>query len=193
MALWFASYGWSLSCALDRDRTAESNHHAIAVCLYLKAGRAASVFGFAFGRWPSLLCSQDRDCPTKSNLVPLLSVYNLFSCPQSMRCEFHPYSYHPKKLFYLIKIYAIAIFAPDPNINTRSGIICRITDLSSHQTVPETKIRYSALASVWICVEANYLPIDFINWKLRVWITPKQQPIAYPLSIAKIFLNMPLI
>ena len=34
----------SRSCALDRDRTAESNHHAIAVCLYLKAGRAAVVF-----------------------------------------------------------------------------------------------------------------------------------------------------
>ena len=40
------------------------------------------------------------------------------------------------------------IFAPDPNINTGSEIIIRITDLSSHQTVPETKNRYSALASV---------------------------------------------
>ena len=27
----------SRSCALDEDRTAESNHHAIAVCLYPKA------------------------------------------------------------------------------------------------------------------------------------------------------------
>ena len=31
------------------------------------------------------------------------------------------------------------IFAPDPNINTGSEIICRIIYLSSHQTVPRRK------------------------------------------------------
>ena len=94
----------SRSCALDRDRTAESTHHAIAVCLCLFF-----------------------DLKHEMRISPLFV--------SNQKSQF-------------IKLSLIAIFAPDPDINTGSEIICQITDSSNHQTVPKTKNRYFAPASV---------------------------------------------